>query len=175
MSVWLQNIWMAVRTVAHALWVTLRYWFTTYRTDRGTFTHVYEYPEKPVPVATRYRGFHRFDLTSCIACSLCAKACPVDCIYIGKEKIEGKKGHAITSYTIDYTKCMLCALCVEPCPTACIEMGSTVDLSCFCRDGCIVDFARLPLDIAWGQTTLNPTAVYESKTIVEPVHGGPNR
>ena len=31
-------------------------------------------------MAARYRGFHRYDLTTCIACDQCAKACPVDCI-----------------------------------------------------------------------------------------------
>ena len=51
-------------------------------------------------------------------------------------------------------------------------MGSTLDLSCYSRDGVIVDFARLPLDVAWGRTTLNPTAVADSKVLVEPVHGG---
>jgi NADH-quinone oxidoreductase subunit I len=54
-------------------------------------------------------------------------------------------------------------------------MGATHDMSCFSRDGCIVDFARLPLDVAWGRATLNPTAVADSKVIVEPVHGGPNQ
>ena len=75
---WLRNIRIAVSTVAHGMWVTLHYWIITYRADRGTFTEKFEYPEKPVPVAARYRGFHRFDLTTCIACDQCAKACPVD-------------------------------------------------------------------------------------------------
>ena len=60
-------------------------------------------------------------------------------------------------------------------PVDCIFMGATHDLSCYSRDGCIVDFSRLPLDIAWGRSTLNPTAVAESKLIAEPVHGGPNQ
>jgi NADH-quinone oxidoreductase subunit I len=172
---WFRNVWTAVSTVAHGMWITLRYWLITYRADRGTFTHQYEYPEKPVPVAARYRGFHRYDLTTCIACDQCAKACPVDCIYIGKERVEGAKGFKVTGFTIDYSKCMFCALCVEPCPVDCIFMGATHDLSCYSRDGCFVDFSRLPLDVAWGRSTLNPTAVAESKVIVEPVHGGPNQ
>jgi NADH-quinone oxidoreductase subunit I len=85
------------------MWVTLRYWLITYRADRGTFTEQFEYPEKPVPVAARYRGFHRYDLTTCISCDQCAKACPVDCIYIGKERVEGGKGFKITGFAIDYT------------------------------------------------------------------------
>ena len=77
--------------------------------------------------------------------------------------------------TIDYSKCMFCALCVEPCPVDCIFMGSTLDLSCYSRDGTIVDFARLPVEVAWGRDTLNPTAVAASKVVVDPVHGGPNQ
>ena len=73
MSAWLRNVWMAIYTVAHGLWVTLRYWLITYRSDRGTFTEKFAYPELPVPVTARYRGFHRFDLTTCIACDQCAE------------------------------------------------------------------------------------------------------
>lgn len=168
MLAWLHNIWLAVRTVAHGLGVTLRSWLVTYRPERGTFTHQYEYPEKPVPVAARYRGFHRFDLAECKGCGQCAKACPVDCIYIEKHKVEGEKGFRVTGFVIDYSKCMLCGLCVEPCPEGCIIMGSNHDLSCYSRDGCVVDFARLPAEVAAGAATLNPTAVAESKVIVQP-------
>lgn len=175
MGNWFRNIGTAIWTVAKGLWVTLRYWLITYRPDRGTFTQQYEYPEKPVAVSARFRGFHRYDLTTCIACDQCAKACPVDCIYIGKEKAAGGKGFRINTFVIDYTKCMFCAMCVEVCPVDCIFMGANHDLSCYSRDGCIVDFSRIPLEIAWGRATLNPTAVAESKAIASPVHGGPNQ
>lgn len=171
---WFRNIGLAVGTIAQGMWVTLRYWISTYKSGNETFAEQYEYPEKPVPVAPRYRGFHRFDLTTCISCERCAKACPVDCIYIGKQRVKEGKGFQLTGFAIDYSKCMFCALCVEPCPVDCIFMGSTHDLSCYSRDGCIVDFSRLPLDVAWGRATLNPTAVAESKAISQPVHGGPN-
>ncbi|MCC9607644.1 NADH-quinone oxidoreductase subunit I [Blastopirellula sp. JC732] len=175
MLTWFRNVYAAVVTVAQGLSITIRYWFSTYDKNRKAFTEHYEYPELPVHVSPRYRGFHRFDLTTCIACDQCAKACPVDCIYIGKERVEGAKGFAVTGFTIDYTKCMFCALCVEPCPVDCIFMGGTLDLSSYSRDGAIVDFSRLPVEIAWGRSTLNPTAVAESKVIVQPVHGGPNQ
>ncbi len=60
---------------------------------------------------------------------------------------------------------MFCALCVEPCPVDCIFMGASHDLSCYSRDGCLVDFARLPVDVAWGRASLNPTAVAASKVV----------
>jgi NADH-quinone oxidoreductase subunit I len=48
-------------------------------------------------------------------------------------------------------------------------MGSTYDQSCFSRDGCIVDYAKLPIETAWGQATLNPIAIAASKLTTEPV------
>ncbi len=173
MKQWWMNLVAGVTSVVTAMGTTFRLWWKTYDPERRTFTEHYQYPDLPVPVADRYRGFHRFDLTTCIACDQCAKVCPVDCIYIGKEKIPGGKGFRVTGFTIDYTKCMFCALCVEPCPVDCIFMGSTHDLSCYSRDGCLVDYARLPIDIAWGRATLNPTAVAQSKVLCEPVHSGP--
>ncbi len=172
---WFRNIFTAVTTTLSALWVSLRYWFRTYKPGRGAFTQQYEFPEIPLKVAPRYRGFHRYDLTSCIACDGCARACPVNCIYIGKQRAAGRKGFQITSYTIDYGKCLFCALCVEACPVDCIFMGSSHDLSSYSRDGCLVDFSRLPVEIAWGRSSLDPLAVANSKTVARPVHGGPGQ
>jgi len=170
---WFANVASAVVTVVQAMWVTIRYWIITYDPQRKTFTEHYEYPELPLQVSPRYRGFHRFDLTSCIACDRCARDCPVNCIYIGKQRAVGRKGFQVTSFTIDYTKCMFCALCTENCPADCIFMGSTHDLSCYSRDGCLVDFSRLPVEVAWGRTTLNPLAVANSKLVTKAVHEGP--
>ena len=46
------------------------------RPVRKTFTEHFEYPELPLEVAPRYRGFHRFDLTTCIACERCGETAP---------------------------------------------------------------------------------------------------
>jgi NADH-quinone oxidoreductase subunit I len=170
---WVGNIIHVVITVLNALEVTIRTWFVTYHPDRKTFTEHFEYPELPLVVADRFRGFHRFDLTTCIGCERCAKDCPISCIRIAKERAEGRKGFRVTSYEIDYGQCMFCGICTESCPVDCIFMGSTHDLSGYTRDGCRVDFTRLPLEIAWGRTTLNPTAVAHSKRVANPVCDGP--
>lgn len=170
---WFRDIAVGVTTTVGALKVTLGTWFSTYDPDRRTFTHHYEYPEKPVQISPRYRGFHRYDLTTCIGCERCARDCPVSCIYISKERIPGRKGFRVTSFIVDYTKCMFCAYCTENCPVDSIFMGSTYDLSCYSRDGCLVDFATLPLEVAWGRAKLNPTAVAMSKMVLEPVDEGP--
>lgn len=164
---WFRNLSNAIVSTLKGMLITIAYFRDTYR--RRTFTERYEYPELPVKVSPRYRGFHRFDLTTCIGCDQCSKACPVDCIYIHKEKNPTGKGFRVNGFMIDYTKCMFCSLCVDPCPVDCIFMGANLDLSCYSRDGCIVDYAKLPVDIAWGKATLNPTAVMESKVLTQPV------
>ena len=167
MIAWLRNVKVAIHSVAQGMWITFWYFLQTYK--RKAFTQHFEYPELPVAVKPRYRGFHRFDLTTCIGCDKCAKICPVDCIYIDKIKNPVGKGFRVEGFKIDYTKCMFCALCVDPCPVDCIFMGSTHDQSCYTRDGCIVDFATLPVEVAWGQATLNPTAIAASKLVAGPV------
>ena len=173
MRTWLRNIYVVVATLVDSLWVTLRYWLRTYDSERLTYTEHHQYPELPVVVADRYRGFHRYDVTQCGACGACARDCPVDCIYIDRRRVEGRKGFSVTGFTIDYTKCMFCGLCTESCPTKCLLMGSNHDLSCYGRDGCIVDFAKIPMEVATGRATLNPAAVAFSKNITEPVYSGP--
>ncbi|MGN6504702.1 MAG: NuoI/complex I 23 kDa subunit family protein [Tepidisphaeraceae bacterium] len=113
------------------------------------------YPEQRLSFAPRYRGIHEFELNKCIACDLCAKACPVDCIYIEKtaprriDKATGlvdesdPKNGQLLRFAIDYSKCLFCALCTEPCPTECIHMGKLHDLSGYSRAEAVVEFAEL--------------------------------
>ena len=64
MREWFANLFTAVRTVVEGMLVTLRVFGSTYDQRRRTFTEHFEYPELPAPVAARYRGFHRYDLTT---------------------------------------------------------------------------------------------------------------
>ena len=100
-----------------------------------------QYPaEKPV-IQPGFRGVHIYEMAKCIACDLCAKACPVDCITLTSE---GKgKDAKVLAYQIDYNRCMFCGLCVEPCPTSCLHMGEGFDLSRYDSPSCVVDFAQL--------------------------------
>ena len=56
MREWCRNVYVAIFTVAQGMWITLWYFFQTYQ--RKAFTQHFEYPELPVPVKPRYRGFH---------------------------------------------------------------------------------------------------------------------
>lgn len=139
-----RNIYDNLRSISIGMKITIKYCFQK--------TVTVQYPEQRLSFAPRYRGIHEFELDRCIACDLCAKACPVDCIYIDKsgprkiDKATGKvdaKGGQLLRYAIDYSKCMFCALCTEPCPTECIHMGKLHDLSGYHRKDAIVEFAEL--------------------------------
>lgn len=136
------NIYENLRTIAIGMKITIKYCFQKTVTVR--------YPEQRLSFAPRYRGIHEFEADKCIACDMCAKACPVDCIYIDKSaprKIDKKTGKAaggeLLRFAIDYSKCLFCALCTEPCPTVCIHMGKLHDLSSYSRKDVVVEFTEL--------------------------------
>lgn len=136
------EIWRVIRTTIIGLRITLRYSFARSVT--------LQYPAVAPALKPRFRGFHWFEIEKCIACDLCAKACPVDCIYIeksGPRKIDKEsgiaRGGALHRFGIDYAKCMFCALCCEPCPTDCIHMGDIHDLSGYDRESMLVEFTDL--------------------------------
>lgn len=136
------NIYDTLKSIAIGMGLTLRYCFS-----KSVTIH---YPYERLAFAPRYRGIHEFEADKCIACDQCAKACPVDCIYIDKSaprKIDKKTNKAtggeLLRYAIDYQKCMFCALCTEPCPTECIHMGKLHDMSAYSRQDMVVEFTEL--------------------------------
>jgi NADH-quinone oxidoreductase subunit I len=136
------NIYDNLKSISIGMKITLKYCFQK--------TVTVQYPEQRLSFAPRYRGIHEFEANKCIACDQCAKACPVDCIYIDKtapRKIDKKTGKAVggelVRFAIDYSKCLFCALCTEPCPTECIHMGKLHDLSSYTREDVVVEFAEI--------------------------------
>lgn len=133
MKSYFKNIWSGVTTTAKGLVVTWRHLLTKPVTV--------QYPEEQPYFSPYERGLHEFEPDKCIICELCAKACPVDCIYI--EQIGKGKTATLTKYAIDYNKCLFCGLCTEPCPVDCIHMGQEFDLTAFDRTkDVIVDFTK---------------------------------
>jgi NADH-quinone oxidoreductase subunit I len=139
---YVRQVFDALVSIAIGMRITLKYLFVRPVTI--------QYPFEKLAFAPRYRGIHEFEADKCIACDQCAKACPVDCIYIEKsaprkiDKATGKAtGGELLRFAIDYQKCMFCALCTEPCPTDCIHMGKLHDMSAYNRQDMIVEFTEL--------------------------------
>jgi NADH-quinone oxidoreductase subunit I len=80
-----------------------------------------QYPEERWEPSDRFRGMFRLDEDRCIKCTICAKDCPIDIIYIDWHQevnpVTGKKEKFLTRFDIDVQRCMFCGLCEEGCPT----------------------------------------------------------
>ena len=126
----------------------------TLRGLKTTFARVLEgpvtiqYPEEKTPVYPRFRGrhkLHRFEdtgLEKCVGCSLCAAACPADCIrVVAKEndpenRISAGERHAEV-YEINLSRCIFCGYCEVACPFDAITMGHEYEMADYNRSDLI--------------------------------------
>lgn len=99
------------------------------------------YPDEPAHIEDRYRGVHvlRRDengMEKCVACFLCAAACPSNCIYIeaaentAEQRISAAERYA-KIYNIDYNRCIFCGYCVEACPCDAITHGHEFEIAAY--------------------------------------------
>jgi len=70
----------------------------------------------------------------CVACQICEKECPPQCIYIVKSKdkradYKGQMQFYSATFDIDISVCMSCQICVEVCPFESIKMDTEFELS----------------------------------------------
>ena len=136
-------------------------WGGTYRafgeTLRGlktTFSQLTEgvttvqYPEEKIPVYPRFRGRHRLHkfadtgLEKCVGCSLCAAACPSDCIRV--VAAENTPEHRVSAgeryaavYEINHSRCIFCGYCEVASPFDAITMGHDFEMSDYNRSALI--------------------------------------
>ena len=100
-----------------------------------------EYPDAPAQLEERFRGAHVLQrdengLEKCVACFLCAAACPANCIYIeaaentAEVRFSGAERYAKV-YNIDYNRYIFCGYCVEACPTDAITHGHGFELASY--------------------------------------------
>ena len=137
----------AARGAFRAFFETLRGLMTTFRRiPEGPVT--IQYPEEKVPVYPRFRGrhkLHRFEdtgLEKCVGCSLCAAACPADCIRVvaaentPENKVSAGERYAAV-YEINLSRCIFCGYCELACPFDAITMGHDYELSDYDRSDLI--------------------------------------
>ena len=133
----------AARSIWRTFGETARGMMTTFGRFRETPVTV-QYPEEKTPVFPRFRGrhkLHRFEdsgLEKCVGCSLCAAACPADCIRV--VAAENTPEHRVSAgeryaevYEINLSRCIFCGYCEIACPFDAITMGHDYELSDYDR------------------------------------------
>ena len=102
-----------------------------------------EYPEVQPTLPEAYRNFpflvsenavDPMGTLRCVACQICEKECPPQCIYIEKSKDKkpdatGKQQIYPAVFAIDMSVCMSCQICVEVCPFEAIKMDQVFEIA----------------------------------------------
>src|SRR5512137_904086 len=109
------------------------------RTLWNVFTHLFhrrvtiQYPDQRRRLPPRWRG--RIILARdpdggerCVACYLCAVACPVDCIALqAPEDAYGRRYPEF--FRINFSRCIFCGFCEEACPTRAIQLTPDYEMA----------------------------------------------
>ncbi len=96
-----------------------------------------------------YRGVHRLNKdeqgrVKCVACFLCATACPAHCIDIVAEPSPWPDREKYPKvFNIDELRCIFCGMCEQACPVEAIELTSFYDLTGSSREEMIFDKEKL--------------------------------
>jgi NADH-quinone oxidoreductase subunit I len=131
-------MWNALKTM----------WFIFLHTFRPRVTR--QYPEQRPAIPPRWRG--RIILSRdpdggerCVACYLCAAACPVDCIAL--QATEDEHGRRYPEFfRINFSRCIYCGYCEEACPTYAIQLTPDFEMSEYERHNMVYEKDDLLID-----------------------------
>jgi NADH-quinone oxidoreductase subunit I len=134
-----------------------------------------QYPEERTQLPEAYRNFpflvsenaeDPMGTLRCVACQICEKECPPQCIYIEKAKdkkpdANGKMQLYPAVFDIDISVCMSCQICVEVCPFDAIKMDQVFEMAATNRfSGLLLDRQALAKPNSYFQA-VRPTEASE--------------
>ncbi|MBN6740012.1 NADH-quinone oxidoreductase subunit NuoI [Acidithiobacillus sp. MC6.1] len=108
-----------------------------------------QYPDEQPYLPPRWRG--RIILSRdpdggerCVACYLCAVACPVDCIALqATEDSDGRRYPEF--FRINFSRCIFCGLCEEACPTYAIQLTPDFEMCEYDRTNLVYEKEHLTI------------------------------
>jgi NADH-quinone oxidoreductase subunit I len=131
---------MTGKGILKGLAETARNFFGSYVDENRLVT--VQYPEERLPQQPAARNFPFLVYDGpdweqglrCVACQICEKECPPQCIYIVKDAVKkpdaaGKLQFQPKVFDLDISVCMSCQICVEVCPFDAIKMDVEYELS----------------------------------------------
>jgi NADH-quinone oxidoreductase subunit I len=108
-----------------------------------------QYPEEQHPARQGYRGEHILKQdeqgrVKCVACYMCATACPSECIKIvaGEAPWEDRDKYPVV-FEIDMLRCIYCGYCESACPCDAIELTTKFNTVMTDRADAIYDKEKL--------------------------------
>lgn len=124
-------------------------WFSFKHIFRPTVT--ISYPEKKPILGPEFRGrpvlVAEQGKERCVACGLCARACPPLAISMqAAEMEEDQKERFPERFEIDMLRCIYCGFCEEVCPEEAIVMSPEYDLNFQSREDAVFGKDRLVVD-----------------------------
>ena len=136
--------WKYIRDLVLGLWIVFTRTFTKPVTV--------QYPEERPYLPPRWRG--RIVLTRdpdgeerCVACHLCAVACPVDCIALqATEDPTARERRYPEFFRINFSRCIFCGFCEEACPTYAIQLTPDFYMSEYNRRNLVYEKEDLLID-----------------------------
>ncbi|MEM7228023.1 MAG: NADH-quinone oxidoreductase subunit I [Planctomycetota bacterium] len=149
-----------VPAVFQGLGTTLRHLFENIGRNGANKKNIWvvQYPEqkrddRPVVEGgqerSTFRGVHRLNRDEdgrvrCVACFMCATACPANCIHIVAEESPWDDREKYPKmFDIDELRCIYCGMCEEACPCDAIELTPHYEITGLTRNEMIFDKTKL--------------------------------
>ncbi len=98
-----------------------------------------QYPDERPKLSSRFRGLPELQIgkdgrEKCIACGLCAKVCPSQCIYVEGASDEETQRRYPKIYELNASRCIFCGFCEEACPARALMLRDTFELSSYASE-----------------------------------------
>ena len=121
-----------------------------------SFKHIFRpkvtvsYPETKIELGPEFRGrpvlVAEKGTERCVACGLCARACPPLAISMQAAETEDQKERYPDVFEIDMLRCIYCGFCEEVCPEEAIVMSPEYDYNFQDRSEAVYGKDRLIMD-----------------------------